>query len=161
MYIFKIIAGLINLVLMFLFFIMPVWLPILILKIRYKKMSGQTVIPTDPNVEEKTNLFKFIYSINKFVWLNSAIALILLCIGYKLVLNGGCEGMACLGMSFLLAPFILSFIIIGIILIVTLISSITKFYYPNQMKFTTPKYIKIILYFLLGIIIIYSFFGHL
>ena len=130
MAIFQTIAGLINLALRFLFFLMPVWLPLLVVKIRYKKSNNLNIIPT----EVQTTLTKFLFLNNKIIWINSAIAIVILFIGYKLVLSGGCEEMGCLAMPLVLAPIILSALIIIIIFVVTLISSITKFYHPNQKK---------------------------
>lgn len=152
MAIFQIIAGLINLALMFLFFLMPIWLPALVLKLRYKKNSELMNIPAKENL----NLLKSIYQKNGIVWINSGVALILIYVGFKLIVHGGCQEMGCLAMPLLLGPLVLSAIVIGIILVITLISSITQFYFPNQKKFIIPKYLKVIAVILLIIFIFYN-----
>ncbi|MFA6999531.1 MAG: hypothetical protein WC241_00250 [Candidatus Paceibacterota bacterium] len=169
--IFKTIAGLINIALVFLFYTMPIWILLLILNIKYKKKN--TVIITNNEVKEaniivsvnnevkKDGLFNFVFNKNKAILFNSIIILILLFLGYYFALHASCEGLGCLVSGLLLVPFILSFIVIGIILIVRLISGIVEFYYPNQKKFIIPKYIKTIIYILIAVYFIYGFLGYI
>lgn len=164
--IFKTIAGLINIALMFLFYTMPIWVLILIINFRRKKDS--TIVATNEEIKEgnitnpmndetrKEGLFSFIFNKNKTTWFKSLIIIIFLSVGYYFASHASCEGLGCLVSGIILVPFILSFVIIFAILIVKLISSIVEFYHPNQKKFYIPRWI---IFAIIIIFVVFNFAG--
>ena len=146
MMIFKTIAGLIDMALMFLFYAMPIWIvALLVLVFKGKKnniispinneIKADNIIVTVNDEVKKKGFFSFVFNKNKNIWFKSLIIIIFLSIGYYFASHASCEEMGCLLAGILLVPFIFSFIAVGIVLIVRLVSSITQFYYPNQKKF--------------------------
>ncbi len=157
MEILRALGGLLIYSLMFLYFAMPIWVILLVTSIKYGKKSELEI----SSPEEKVSLIKYLFSKNKFILINSFIALILLGFGYLWLMRGGCEGGAtgCMGYAIMVIPVLLSFLVIGIVLLVSVISSVSKYYYPNQIKFNVPKKVKILLISVIILYLAYNIFG--
>lgn len=136
---------------------MPIWVILLVTSIKYGKKSELEI----SSPEEKVSLIKYLFSKNKFILINSFIALILLGFGSLWLRSGGCEGGAtgCMGYAIMVIPVLLSFLVIGIVLLVSVISSVSKYYYPNQIKFNVPKKVKILLISVIILYLAYNIFG--
>lgn len=143
--------------LMFLYFAMPMWLLLLVTNVKYGKKSDEVITLS----EEKLSLYKHLYSKNKYILINSVITLIILGIGYSWLRNGMCEGgtPGCFSSAVMSIPVILSFLLVGITLFISILSSVTKYYYPNQKRFVISKKVKIIIISIIILYLAYNLFG--